>query len=255
MGAINPNAVNKFVGDLFMRSAGTLNTFADLGAVRGLMYAIDNSGERIEINSDNRGTILSGYNPDVTIEVEILESKDRNLIAKFFGGVSTDITGGTVTVTDKLLRSTGTWAANEVIYIDGASQDISITNVKNNGSTITNTDYKLVKDPTTGRVGVLNIASAVTITGTGLTTTFTHTAVTAKELVITKQFTEDNEIEVKIQAIQSGKVFTAVLSRARMEAKYGISFSDPTNGGDLKGSQLTFKLQKGGTTTYHDEII
>lgn len=258
-GPLNPNAVSKFVGDLFFRTAGSSNSFTDFGAIRGLMHSVDSSGNRIEINSDNRGTVLSGFTPEITVEVEVLENKSRDLLYAVLGGTSTDIAGSLTTVTDKLLKSSGySWASGEVIYIDGINQTISITNVKNNGSAITvDTQYKLVKDPTGNKVGIMNSsASPISITGTGLTTTFTHTPSSAKELAITRAFQSDKTLEVKIQAGDgTGKYFTINLSSAVMDGKYDISLSDPTNGGDLKGATLTFKLQRGAVCTFHDEIL
>lgn len=256
MSAIKPNAVSKFVGDLLYRTSGTNDTFVDIGAVRGLIFGLDSSANRVEINSDNKGTILSGYTPETTIEVELLENADRDLIYKLFGGTSSDTAGVPTTVTDATIRATGTWADGEVIYIDGVNSTFSITNVKNNGSAITGTNYQLVKDPTANRYGVINKSgSAVTIAGAaGLTITYTYTPASAKELTITNGFTSDVVLEVKIQAVSNGKYRTITLDKAVVEGKHTISFSDPTNGGDLKGAQLTIKLQKGGTFKFHDEI-
>lgn len=255
MSALKPNAVSKFVGDLLFRTAGTNDTFVDIGAVRGLIFGLDSSANRVEINSDNKGTILSGYTPETTIEVELLENADRDLIYKLFGGTSSDVAGVLTTVTDAMLRATGSWADGEVIYVDGVNSTFAITNLKNNGTTVTAGNYQLVKDPTANRYGVINKSgSAITITGTGLTITYGYTPAASKELTITNGFTSDVVLEVKIQAVSNGKYRTITLDKSVVEGKHTISFSDPTNGGDLKGAQLTIKLQKGGTFKYHDEI-
>ena len=259
MAALNPNAITKFVGDVFIRDAGTNQTLVDIGAVRGLMFSVDGTANRVLINSDNKGTVFSGFTPESAIEVELLESKNRDLIAKFFNATSTDIAGASTPVVGQILRTTAqaaTWAIGEIIYIDGAQQNISAVTVKNNGVTITMaSNYTITKDPTANRVGITNIsAGAVTLNG-NLTIDYTHTVVAAKEVSISNTFAADKEVYVKIQAVSEGKYFTIELDRARLETKYDLSFLDPTNGGDIKGATLKFVLQRAGTMKYHDEIL
>lgn len=259
MAALNPNAVTKFVGDVFVRDAGTNQTLVDIGAVRGLMFSVDSGANRVLIDSDNKGTIFSGFTPVQSIELELLENKNRDLLARFFNTTSVDVAGASTPVVGQILRTTAqstTWAVGEIIYIDGAQQNISAVTVKNNGVTITPTgNYTVTKDPTANRVGITNInAAAVTLNG-NLTIDYTHTVVAAKETTIASIFTADKEVYVKIQATSSGKNFTIELDRARIESKYDLNFLDPTISGDIKGATLKFTLQRGGSMKFHDEIL
>ena len=92
-------------------------------------------------------------------------------------GTLVSIPGSSTPVTAEVLRASGSWASNEVLFFANAQGDGSVAAsivLKNGATTLTaGTDYAIVI--VNGKTGVARIGSALTLTGIGLNVGYSYT--------------------------------------------------------------------------------
>lgn len=265
MAAINPNALSKFAGILEVAPIATPTLFQRLASVRGLVGNFDNTVNQVEINADDTGTVFKGYLPEARIEGSFLENADRDVMQLLMGGTATDVAGTIVSGATQTLSS-GAWDVNQFYVIDNQNGDGSIVVINSvtgsvDGALAVNDDYDLVKDPLTGKYGIVlqDVASATTLTTIvqDIVIDYDYTPNATESLALNIVFTESPRVVVRITATQdvTGKTRIITLSDATFDGVYGLEFLDIVEAGDLTGATFTFKATKGSIYTVDNQII
>lgn len=261
MGAVNTNALSKFVGLLYVAPLATPSVFTRIASVRGLVANIDNTVNQVEINADDTGTVYKGATPEGRIEGSFLENADRDLIALLLGGTPTDTAGSLVSGATQTLSS-GAYAVNVFYPItnqNGNGGAITINSVTGSvdGALTANDDYDIVlKDGIYGIV-IQDVASGSNITtiAQNIVINYDYTPNATEQLVVPFTFREDPRLVVKIVATDSTKTRTIILTDATFEGTFGLEFLDVVEAGDLAGTSFVFKGTKGSQLTYQNQIL
>jgi len=263
MTAINPEALSKYVGELYIAPAATPTAFVRLASVRNLIANYDNAANQVEIKADDTGTVFKGFTPEGRIEGEFLENIDRDTIALLLGGTSTDVAGTLVSGATQILAN-GSWNVNQFYEITNQNGDGSIISIISvvgsvDGALTVNTDYDLIKDPTTGKYGIVlqDLVPAPTLTtiAQNITITYAYTPNAAENIALTIAFQESALLVAKIEAVSGTKTRRITLSECTFEGVYGMSFLDVVEAGDLTGTTFTFKATSGSQFTLENEIL
>lgn len=260
MGAINSNALSKFIGILEIAPIAT-GIYQRLASVRGMIANIDNTVNQVQIDADDTGTIFKGSLPEFRVEGSFLENADRDIINALTGGDPTDVAGTLVSGATQVL-SANAWAYNrfyEIVGKNGNGNAPTITSVigATDGALVAETDYFIVKNDR-GVWGIM-IKDSVTVTtlNQNVTITYSYTPNAEERLTLTAAFREDSRFAVRITAtdIVTSKTRIIELSDATYEGVYGLEFLDVITAGDLTGTEFTFKAAKGSTLVYKNQII
>lgn len=260
MPAQNPNALPKFVGELFVRIVGDTGPFTRLACVRSLVSTVDTSANTVEVNTDDCGTVFSGNRPQHTIEVEFLENMDVSTIQLLLQGVNrtdvagTPVVGATQDIVNPAAYNTGFEIENQ----NGDGSLVSVTGVSGSvdGALVAGTDYAVTIN-SLGKTEIYFISGGAisTLTQT-FTVTYDYTPNASEQITIKSDFTENRLFDVRIEAENdAGEDRIIDLSPARFEGAYNMNFLDVVEAGDITGASLTFIGEKGAELVYTNEII
>ncbi len=264
MAAINPNALWKFVGILEIRTAGSSDTWTRLPSIRGLISSIDTTAESVEIVADDTGTVFRWYIPEVTIEAELLEDMDRDLIDLLFDWTPTDVAGSATPVTGEVIQAWAVVVWKGTVYnIINKNWDNSVVSsvvVDDNWTPLTlNTDYTLNVDTDWSVTGTIGTSYITFLTDTGwvwdVDVDYSYTPNASEQTILNISFAENPNFEVRITATDDAKNRIITISSAAFEWVYGMSFLDVVEAGDITGATLNFSGNKAATFTYYDEIL
>lgn len=261
MGAINSNALSKFVGLLYVAPLATPTVFTRIASVRGLVANIDNTVNQVEINADDTGTVYKGATPEGRFEGSFLENADRDLIALLMGGTPTDTAGTLVTGATQTLLS-GSWAVNTFYPItnqNGNGSAITVSSVVGSvdGAFAANDDYDIViKDGIYGIVfqDLGSSGTSATI-AQNVVITYNYTPNATENLAVPFTFREDPRLVAKIVATDGSNTRTIILTDCTFEGTFGLEFLDVVEAGDLAGTTFVLKGTKGSQLTYQNQII
>lgn len=262
MAAVNDNALNKFIGELYVAPIATPTVFTRVASVRGLSGIVDNTTNQIQIDADDTGTVLKGATPEFRIEGSFLENADRDIMKILMGGSISDVAGTLVAGATQTLTN-GAWVADQFYAITGKNGNGNAPTINSvtggtDGALTAEVDYAIVKD-THGVWGITIFGTAstnLTTLAQNIVIDYDYTPNASEDIVLTATFREDPRLVVKIVADNgSGDERTIVLSDASFEGQYGLEFLDVEQAGDLNGTTFVFKGNKGSTLTYHNEIL
>jgi hypothetical protein len=260
MSALNPNNLSKFKGLVYFRDAGSTGGWTRLASVRGLIANLDATSKKVEVKADDTGTVLVGFTPDTSIEFELLENADRDLVAKLFGGTTVDVAASPVSVTAEA-HGTG-WTVGKPIKLnnkDGDGTIVASIVVKAGVTTLAaGTDYNTyVGDGTNGDLGYTYIVP-VTVQTLAITADYSYTPNATEKSVITHSFSEAPNLEIKIEAVDPAaptKYRRITISSAVFDGTFGMQFLDAVTAGDLTGASMVFRANEGSTLTYENEVL
>ena len=264
MSALNPNALSKFIGLLYVApfTTGT-PSFRRIASVRGLVN--ENSCEVTDSKADDTGTILSITKPGAAINATVLENADASLMDIVLPGTYSATAGTPVAVTSEA-HGTG-WTVGTPFKLtnkNGANTIVgSIVVEEDNIALALNTDYRsYVGDGINGELGYTYIVPLTAQTGV-ITADYSYTPNASKNFTFSKVQVEMPRLIVKVEAVSRTEVSPGVfvvktrrilLSDARFDGSYNLDFLDIVEAGDLNGSEISFMLNDGGTFTLTDEI-
>lgn len=260
MAAINPNALGKFIGYLYVAPQATPGSLVRVASVRNLVANYDNTANQVDIKADDTGTVFKGFLPEGRIEGSFLEIMSRDLINLLLGGTPNDVAGSIVNNFSQVVAS-GSWLYNNFIELTHQNGDGTLPNIDSvtgatDGALTLNDDYIVVKNAQ-GKWGIVIIDSTtVTTQAQNVTIQYDYTPNAAEEITLPIVFTESPRLYVKIVATDDdGNERTIVLDDATFEGVYGIEFLDVVEAGDLQGTTFTFKANKGSNVVIHNEIL
>lgn len=256
MAALNPNDLAKFKGLLYVRPTGDTGAFTRLASVRGLVANIDTTNV-VEVRADDTGVVYKATDVQATVEAELLENMDRDLLTLLFTGTASDVAGVATPVVGEDL-GTG-WTVWQPIKLANKNWDntqvASITVYENAVGLVDGTDYDTyVWDGINGELGYTYIVPLAAKT-LAITADYTYTPNASEDISINLDTTEVKNFEVKIVSTSNGKDRTTILSDAAFTAPYGMNYADVFEAGDITGATLTFTWNKGSTLTYSNEIL
>lgn len=250
MWAINDKALAKFKGILEVRPFGSTSAFERLASVRWLIANIDTTNV-IDIKADDTGSVFKVTDVQASIEAELLENANRDILALLFTGTTSNVAGSATPVTWEAL-GTG-WVVGTPIKLANANWNgtivTSITIKEDAVALVADTDYKAYVS--NGDTYILPLTTQTWV----LTADYTYTPNASEDISISVDSTEVKAFEVKITATDNGKVRTINLSKASFSSTYGLTFADVVEAGDITGATVTFTADKGSTVVFHDEIL
>lgn len=259
MAAINPNALGKFKGFLYIAPQASPASLVRIGSVRGLVSKLDNSKNQVDVKADDTGTVFKGFLPEITIEGSFLENVDRDLINMLLPGTPADVAASIVNNHVQTVAQ-GAWAYNTFIPFDKQNGDGTVPTVDSvtagtNGLLVAETDYFVSKDAD-GVWGVfIKDSATVTTLSQTMVIQFDYTPNASEQLTIPVSFTESPRLYVKIIATDNGNDRTIVLDDASFEGTFGMEFMDVVEAGDIKGTDFVFKANKGSNFVFYNEIL
>ena len=264
MGAVNPNALSKFVGILEVAPQDNPSALQRVASVRGLVSNFDNTVNAVDIKADDTGTVFKGFIPEVRFEGTFLENADRDLINLILGGTTSNVAGTPVAGATQVLSS-GSWDVNIAYKIENQNGDGSALTINSvtgsvDGALTANDDYDIVKLSDGDYAIVLqDVASATNLTTIvqDITVDYDYTPNAREDLNFPISFTESPRLYVKITATDddTSNTRTFILDDASFEGVYGLENLDIVEAGDLTGTTFVFKGNKGSNFTYQNEIL
>ena len=261
MSALEPNALSKFIGQLFVApfTTGT-PVFTRFGSVRAL--ANKNTYEKTEIKADDTGVVVTFTKPECIIECTFLENADTDVLDLIVPGTEAIVAASPVVVTTEILLdhpTIATWAANQVLPLlnkNGDNTVVTAVTIDHAGTPLVDgTDYELVLQAD-GTTGVVRIGAALTLTG-DIDADYTYTPNAKKTFTFTKEQLVLPQLIVKIEAEDPDnptKFRRITLTDCVFNGEYAQEFLDVVEAGDITGSSLSFDLNDSGIYLYEDEI-
>ena len=259
MAALNDDALIIEYGDLYVGDdAGSL---VNMGALRNIRF----TSEPITtiVNSDNRGEIIRKSRMPGRIEAELLEPGDADTLENIFKGLITksSVAGSIVNNASQVVAS-GSWNYNVFIPFtnqdaDGTAPVVDSVILGTNGAIVLNTDYMLVKDPATGKWGIIIIDSTTVTTEAQSVTIQTDYTPAASEILTggTNQTATPRYVKI-IAPSEDDSLLTReiVLESAIATSPMLLQFVDVESAGDVGVMPVVFESRKGTSWTYTDEI-
>lgn len=250
MAAINDKALAKFKGILEVRPYGSTGAFERLASVRGLVANLDTTNV-IDIKADDTGSVFKITDVQASIEAELLENADRDVLALLFtwntsniAWVSTNVvwealgTGWTVATPIKLAKKN--WDNTIVTTITIKEDWVAL---------VSGTDYKAYVS--NGDTYILPLTAQTWV----ITADYTYLPNASEDITITIDSTEVKSFEVKITAIDNWKMRIITRSKASFSSTYWLTFTDVIASGDITWATITFTADKGSTVLFHNEIL
>lgn len=97
-------------------------------------------------------------------------------------GDLTSVAGSSTPVTNEVVKASGTWATNEVLFVAGKNANGAIASsitVKNGATTLVlGTDYALVLE--NGKTGIVRVGTGLATSGIGINVSYTYTPAASK---------------------------------------------------------------------------
>ncbi len=259
MGAINENALSKFIGILEVAPYATPSSLVRIASVRGLVANYDNESKKVEVKADDTGTVFKGFQPEAKIEGSFLENVNRDLMSLLLGGNPSDTAGSIVNNHSQVIAAG--WAYNKFIPFDKANGNGTVPTIDSvtgsvDGALVSETDYFLGRNDS-GDWGIfVKDSSTVTTLAQTITVQFDYTPNASENITFPLTFTESPRLYVKITAEdETGKERVIILDDATFEGTYGIEFLDIGEAGDLKGTTFVFMGNKGSNLIMQNEIL
>ncbi len=138
---------------------------------------LDTKFSVLSIKADNAKLPAFKKIESATFSAELYEVYLPNLNKIDSFGVLTAAAGSSTPVVAEILKASGLFAANEIIFFanpNGAGTVVSSIVVKNDSTTLTlGTDYNIILQD--GKTGIARIGTALTLTGIGLNVGYTYT--------------------------------------------------------------------------------
>jgi hypothetical protein len=259
MPAINEKALSQYIGILEAAKYETPTVFTRLASVRGLINT--SSFEQIKIKADDTGLLLSITKPNSTIETQLLEVFDVDLMDILMPGTKTVVAGTPVPVVDEVLATAGNWTQGVPLKIDnknGADTEVaSITVEEDGGATLVlDTNYRVyVADGSNGDTGYTYIVP-LTANANQILVSYTYTPNQSNKYSIQKVAQVMPRLVVRITAVDplTSNTRIILLTDAVMSGDYALEFLDVVEAGDLNGASLVFELNEGGYVDITDGI-
>lgn len=262
MPAIKENELAKFIGYLYVASKDSPTTWKRIASVRNLIANYDPTANQVEVNADDTGTVFQGTTPEARITATFLETFNFDLLPIFFGATVTDTPSSSST--DDQVIAGGSW--EDMVFIaltgqnsDGSKPTINSVSGSTTGALAEDDDYYITKN-TEGEWGItINTAGSA---GVGLTeditvnTTYTPSA--SKSTELSGSTIELPSFAAKIVATDPNdptKERTIHIDDCVLDSAYAWDFLDVVEAGDMNGSDINIKGNKGCTLTITDEIL
>jgi hypothetical protein len=259
MSALDDNALVMEVADLYVGSNS--GDVVNVGSLRNVRFKAPQ--ERVEINSDNRGTIRNRARMRGQVEAELLEVGNPAILETIFKGmVSKSAVAGSIVNNYVQVEAANSWAYNTFIPFDfqdadGTSVNIDSVTAGTNGVLVVNVDYHVYQHAD-GRWGIIIVDSAtVTTLNQTITIQFDYTPAASQVLTGGTSQTATNRY-VKIigpSEDNAGTTREIVLEECICQSDLMIGWNDVEQAGDVVPMPVVFKSNKGTTWTYTDEII
>jgi len=232
----------------------------DLGAVRNVKFTAEQV--RVEVNSDNRGTILNKIRLRGVCEFDWLEPGDPSKMETLFKGlVEKDTEDGTPVEDYEQTVNSGSWAFNGFIPFtyqdaDGTAPTIvSVTGSEDSTLTV-NVDY-IVTQHDDGRWGIVVLDSTtVTTIEQNIVIVYDYTPAASLTLTGGTNQTATNRY-VKIIGPSEDDADTTrevILEEAVVASDMLLPFVNVEDAGDVGVMPVRVESNKGTTWTYTDEI-
>ena len=146
----------------------------NIGLLKGAKVTADRSV--VQFKADNGFLPPRAKITKVKIEADLYEINLANFALIDGAGVATAVAGVSTPVVGEVIRATGTWATNEVLFSKYANGNNTVTTgivVKNGATTLVlGTDYAVVLE--NGKTGIVRIGTALTLSGIGLNIGYTY---------------------------------------------------------------------------------
>jgi len=256
-GALNKKALPSITGSLYIASSKTGYIKKDVGAVRTLQ--VEYTSERVAIDSDNQGTIISFSNPSRVVSAEILEIEDASFLYDIMplsstytqtAGVATAVatealgTGWTVGTPIKLLKKNGNNTVVSSIVID--ADTVALTD---------GTDYDVyVGNGENGKLGFTYIVPLTAQSGV-LDADYSYTPNASQGFTDILESAELPDLKVWIEGEdETGKMRKHEISSANISSSILQKLQNVGGSGAIEGSTISFDMNKKATYTYYDEI-
>ncbi|MES2395076.1 MAG: hypothetical protein V4549_03695 [Bacteroidota bacterium] len=259
MGAINPNALSKFVGILEVAPQASPGSLVRIASVRGLVANFDNTANQVDIKADDTGTVFKGFLPEVRIEGSFLENVVRDLMQLLLGGTPGDVAASIVNNHVQTVAQDawdyGTFLAFDHQNGDGTAPNLDSVTGSTDGLLTIDVDYTITS--VNGIWGIVMIAGTnITVITQSLAVQIDYTPNAAENITIPVTFTESPRLYLKITATDAnGDDRIIILDDCTFEGTYGIEFLDVVEAGDLKGTDFVFKASKGSNFILQNEIL
>jgi hypothetical protein len=144
-------------------------------------------------------------------------------------GVLTTVSGASTPVTAEVVRASGSWGTNELIFLangDGDKTVVSSIVVKNGATTLTvGTDYAIVVE--NGKTGIVRVGTALTLSGIGLNVGYTYTPNASKKLTYSDVIKLVQYCDFSfINTDENGKEFRVIIPKGYSAADITMEFPD-----------------------------
>jgi len=260
MAALDANALileyaNVEVGD----DSGSL---VDLGSFRDVR--IETRSQRVTIPSDNRGDILDRARQQLVMSGTWLEPGDVNKLENLFKGLVTkSSTAGSAVSGATQAVASGSWNYENLIFIENQNNDLSEITINSvsagsDGSLTEGTDYFKVKDPATGKWGII-IYDSVTLTteSQALTINYDYTPAASLNLAGGSSGQTATPRYIKLTAPSEDSSTTeriVIMESAIVESEMLWEFVNVEEAGKVGEMPITAATRKGTAWSITDEI-
>jgi len=217
-----------------------VGSLEDVGSLRGAVFT--ESWDEVEIETDNAGKPIKRIkNQKASLKAGILELDIEKLYA-FRGGLDVYDTDAAAKVEDyDQIIATGDWAFNQFIECDKQNADLSVLQIdaqgyvdvtgSTDGALANVTDYDMVKDPGSGKWGIIVKDSAtVTTEAQQLTISYDYTPPAARYLTSGGKYLIDDKVVRLTHTDSAGKVLRLTLYKAAIAG--GLELTFPSDDSD-----------------------
>lgn len=261
MPALDQSALLMEVGNIWVGDND--GNAVDLGAVRNVQF----TGKlvRTKIDSDNRGTIVNKVRMEGQISFNWLEPGDAAKIENLFKGIVTLsstagslVSGATQVVASPLVPNEWTEITGQ--NASGLQPTINSVTGSVDGALTLNDDFHIVKNPNTGKWGIIfnTVAIGPTLTTLVQTATINYDYTPAANLILTGGTNQTATARyVKIvgpSEDDSNLTRNVVLAAATASSDMVLAFVDVETAGDVGVMPVTMESNKGTAWTYTDEV-
>lgn len=262
MTALKSEALWKYVGEVFVRLAGTNGAKERLASIRGLSANIDNTNI-VDILADDTDSVLKILNRAANYTFNYLENVDRDIILLLFWGTATNIAGTPTPITNEDL-GTG-WTLSNPIKLANKNGDNTIIDLTAAGAIkadatnlVRGTDFiDYVGDGLNGEKGATYIVPLTAQTW-AITANYTYTPNSAETVELELSDVELKSFEVEIVSKHpedETKQRVLTLSSAVLNTTYAMEFLNVAQAGDITGASMTFESNRGSKFIFHDEFM
>lgn len=238
-----------------------VGSLVDIGSVRNVRFT--GRQERVQIESDNNGTIINKARIIGVIDFDWLEPGHMPNMEELFKGLVTRTTvAGSIVNNATQVVAAGEWNYNVFIEFtnqdaDGTAPVVDSVTLGTNGAIVLNTDYMLVKDAGSGRWGIIIIDSATVTTENQSVTIQTDYTPAASQVLTggSSQTATARYVRITGPSEDDAAVTrTITIDLAVASSDMLIPFVNVQNSGDVGVMPVTLEGQKGSTWTITDEI-